>query len=56
MVTNSLGTDPALFGKYDAWREGDTKLDWWGPQVGQGTYPGDQGEVLLSTRSSMIYV
>ena len=44
---NSLGDDPNLFGKYDAWREGDTKLDWWGPQIGQGTYPGDNGEVNI---------
>jgi alpha-amylase len=23
---------------YDAWRIGDTKLDWFGAQAGQGTY------------------
>jgi alpha-amylase len=26
--------------KYDAWRIGDTKLDWYGAQKGQGTYMG----------------
>lgn len=33
----SLGTGPH-WAKYDAWREGDTKLDWFGVQPGQGIY------------------
>ncbi len=37
--TNSLGIG-AHWEKYDAWRVGDTKLDWFGPQPGQGTYMG----------------
>ena len=37
--TNSLGTGVS-WEKYDAWRIGDTKLDWFGPQIGQGTYKG----------------
>lgn len=28
------------YDKYNAWRVGDTKLDWYGVQVGQGTYSG----------------
>ncbi len=35
--TNSLGVG-AHWAKYDAWRVGDTKLDWFGAQPGQGTY------------------
>ncbi len=37
--TNSLGTGTS-WQKYDAWRIGDTKLDWYGAQKGQGTYNG----------------
>jgi alpha-amylase len=36
---NSLGTG-VPWEKYDAWRVGDTKLDWYGAQTGQGTYMG----------------
>ncbi|XP_046634592.1 alpha-amylase-like isoform X2 [Daphnia pulicaria] len=36
---NSLGVG-THWAKYDAWRVGDTKLDWFGAQVGQGTYNG----------------
>ncbi|XP_050739705.1 alpha-amylase-like [Eriocheir sinensis] len=37
--TNSLGAEDH-YAKYDAWRAGDTKLDWYGPQASQGTYLG----------------
>ncbi|EFX66440.1 hypothetical protein DAPPUDRAFT_229423 [Daphnia pulex] len=37
--TNSLGNG-VPWAKYDAWRVGDTKLDWFGAQPGQGTYMG----------------
>ncbi|KAG7177939.1 Pancreatic alpha-amylase-like [Homarus americanus] len=30
--------------KYDAWRVGDTKLDWYGAQIGQGKYDGRPAE------------
>ncbi|XP_046656473.1 uncharacterized protein LOC124349713 isoform X3 [Daphnia pulicaria] len=36
---NSLGVGTPWVG-YDAWRVGDTKLDWFGAQAGQGTYMG----------------
>jgi hypothetical protein len=36
---NSLGNGTS-WEKYDAWRIGDTKLDWYGAQKGQGTYMG----------------
>jgi alpha-amylase len=36
---NSLGVGTPWVG-YDAWRVGDTKLDWLGAQAGQGTYMG----------------
>ncbi|KZS14665.1 Alpha-amylase 1 [Daphnia magna] len=35
----SLGTT-AHYAKYDAWAVGDTRLDWYGTQVGQGSYTG----------------
>jgi alpha-amylase len=38
--TNSLGVGAAWAG-YDAWRVGDTKLDWFGAQAGQGNYMGN---------------
>lgn len=37
--TNSLGTGTSWAG-YDGWRLGDTKLDWFGPETGQGAYGG----------------
>lgn len=39
ITTNSLGTDDH-YAKYNAWRVGDTKLDWYGGQVSQGSYMG----------------
>ncbi|XP_037799098.1 alpha-amylase-like [Penaeus monodon] len=39
IIPSSLGTD-SHYAKYDAWREGDTKLDWFGAQAGQGSYMG----------------
>ena len=33
----SLGTDPGFDG-YNAWRIGDTKLDWDGAEPGQGSH------------------
>ena len=37
--TTSLGAT-VHYDKYNAWRVGDTKLDWYGVQVGQGSYSG----------------
>ncbi|KAK4293347.1 hypothetical protein Pmani_033953 [Petrolisthes manimaculis] len=37
--TNSLGSGEH-YTKYDSWRVGDTKLDWYGAQTGQGSYQG----------------
>ncbi|XP_032776971.2 alpha-amylase [Daphnia magna] len=39
ITTNSLGTS-THYDKYNAWRVGDTKLDWYGVQSGQGSYNG----------------
>ncbi len=41
--TNSLGTTPHYDG-YNAWRVGDTKLDWFGAEPGQGEYMGRPAE------------
>lgn len=35
----SLGTTPNYV-KYDAWRQGDDYLDWFGAEAGQGYYQG----------------
>jgi len=32
------------YDKYNAWRVGDTKLDWYGAESGQGLYEGQQAE------------
>ena len=29
---------------YNNWGEGDTKLDWWGAQIGQGLFAGVKAE------------
>ncbi|TRY76789.1 hypothetical protein TCAL_12427 [Tigriopus californicus] len=34
----ALNEMPKQWESYNAWMEGDTKLDWEGPQVGQGTF------------------
>lgn len=39
LKTNSLGNG-SPWASYDAWRVGDSKLDWFGAQAGQGTYMG----------------
>ena len=39
----SLGSDPH-YEKYDAWREGDSHLDWFGAEPGQGSYQGMSSE------------
>ncbi len=36
---SSLGTT-THYDKYNAWAIGDTKLDWYGVEVGQGAYAG----------------
>ncbi|XP_064105510.1 alpha-amylase-like [Macrobrachium nipponense] len=41
--TNSLGSE-THYEKYNSWRVGDTKLDWFGAQPGQGTYSGQGAE------------
>jgi len=41
MTVNSLGSGDH-YAKYDAWRVGDTKLDWYGSQAAQGSYMGQQ--------------
>ncbi|CAG0879313.1 unnamed protein product [Darwinula stevensoni] len=43
MTTNSLG-ETAHYSKYNSWREGDTKLDWYGVQPGQGTSNGQPAD------------
>jgi alpha-amylase len=50
---NSLGTGTP-WASYDAWRVGDTKLDWFGTQAGQGTYLGSSafGTPLAWTTSN----
>ncbi|XP_046656436.1 uncharacterized protein LOC124349688 [Daphnia pulicaria] len=52
---NSLGFG-APWESYDAWRIGDTKLDWFGAQAGQGTYMGSSafGTPLAWTTSNSI--
>ena len=39
----SLGTS-VHYDKYNSWGTGDSKLDWYGAQVGQGTYNGISAE------------
>lgn len=39
IFTHSLGTI-SHYEAYNSWRVGDTRLDWMGAQVGQGTYNG----------------
>lgn len=39
IFTHSLGTI-SHYESYNSWRVGDTRLDWMGAQVGQGTYNG----------------
>ncbi|XP_045603585.2 alpha-amylase isoform X2 [Procambarus clarkii] len=41
ITVNKLGTNEH-YDKYNAWRQGDTKLDWYGAQEGQGNYNGVQ--------------
>ncbi|CAG0902207.1 unnamed protein product [Darwinula stevensoni] len=43
ITTNSLG-ETAHYEKYNSWREGDTKLDWYGVQTGQGTFNGQPAD------------
>ena len=43
MTKASLGAG-THYEKYDAWSEGDTKLDWYGAQASQGTYNGQAAE------------
>ena len=40
---NSLGTS-SHYAKYNDWSVGDTKLDWYGREPGQGTHNGAQAE------------
>jgi alpha-amylase len=40
---NSLGTTEH-YAKYNAWSQGDTALDWYGPESGQGSYLGKAAE------------
>lgn len=53
ITTNSLGTT-THYDKYNSWREGDTRLDWMGAQVSQGTYGGQaaSGTPLAWTSST----
>ncbi|XP_042220003.1 alpha-amylase-like [Homarus americanus] len=39
ITVSSLGTADH-YAKYNAWRQGDTKLDWYGAQASQGSYQG----------------
>ncbi|XP_069188090.1 alpha-amylase [Procambarus clarkii] len=39
ITVSSLGSE-VHYAKYDAWRVGDTKLDWYGAQASQGSYQG----------------
>nr|CAH0104526.1 unnamed protein product [Daphnia galeata] len=50
---NSLGTGTP-WTSYDAWRNGDTKLEWFGTQAGLGTYLGSSafGTPLAWTKSN----
>lgn len=41
--TNSLGDTPH-YDKYNSWRYGNSKLNWYGAQAGQGTYQGTPAE------------
>ncbi|KAA0192642.1 hypothetical protein HAZT_HAZT001198 [Hyalella azteca] len=52
-TVNSLGTT-THYDKYNAWSEGDTKLDWFGAEAGQGTYGGQaaSGTPLAWTSSN----
>ncbi|KAF2352490.1 hypothetical protein FHG87_016755, partial [Trinorchestia longiramus] len=52
ITVNSLGTT-THYDKYNAWSEGDTKLDWFGAEAGQGTYNGEEasGSPLAWTSS-----
>ncbi|CAG0900963.1 unnamed protein product [Darwinula stevensoni] len=43
ITTNSLG-EGEHYDKYNSWREGDTKLDWYGEQSGQGSFNGQPVE------------
>jgi len=51
--TNALGTGTPWAG-YDGWRVGDTKLDWFGVEAGQGSYASivPQGSPVAWTSSS----
>lgn len=53
ITTNSLGTTTHYDG-YNSWREGDTKLDWFGAEAGQGTFGGQEasGSPLAWTSST----
>ncbi|XP_069940254.1 alpha-amylase A-like isoform X4 [Cherax quadricarinatus] len=53
ITVNSLGTN-VHYDRYNAWRAGDTKLDWYGAQAGQGTYNGQvaSGTPLVWTTSN----
>jgi alpha-amylase len=52
IAVNSLG-DTSHYDKYNAWSEGDTRLDWFGAEAGQGTYGGQEasGSPLAWTSS-----
>ena len=39
IVQNEIGNTPH-YDKHNAWRVGDTKLDWYGAESGQGSYQG----------------
>jgi len=43
IISSSLGTT-AHYDKYNAWRVGDSKLDWYGGEPGQGSYQGSQAQ------------
>ena len=47
----SLGTTKN-FDKYNAWREGDAYLDWFGNEAGQGTYKNIKAEGTPMARTS----
>lgn len=50
---NSLGAS-THYDKYNGWRVGDSKLDWFGAETGQGTYTGQapEGTPLAWTSST----
>ena len=48
----NLGAAPH-FDKYDAWKVGDTKLDWHGGEPGQGIYSGPPAQPPHGTGSVM---